>query len=237
MAKTGKRSGRLAVSITAAILVMGTQLVPLGGGPAHADPVKGSWSAPFNLGITAVHSIVLPSGKVLMVSRSHHLWSARPTVGSDHEHVDRREPPRCNPRSLLRWTLAARRRTCSADWRQPQSRGEGRSEDIGRVRWKRFLEMGAVAVLVAGALVPHQRSDGRRKGSGVWRTRERGCVRQHDRLIQCRYDSGDAVAAQRHAPGGTVSTHAPHAGWAALLFRRDNRSVRKNCSVLQSDIE
>jgi len=45
--------------------------------PVRADPLKGAWSAPFGIGIQAVHTVVLPNGKVLMVSRPR---SGKPTA-------------------------------------------------------------------------------------------------------------------------------------------------------------
>ena len=54
----------------------------------QADPsVTGAWSAPFEVGVTAVHSVLLPNGRVLMVSRPRskkptkaRVWD--PTTGS-----------------------------------------------------------------------------------------------------------------------------------------------------------
>jgi hypothetical protein len=104
-----KTRGRLAGSVVVAILVIGIQLVPLGGGgPANADPVKGSWSAPFDVGITAVHSIVLPSGKVLMVSRAAitsgplaRLWDPTTNTSIDVSHPDATRDLYCSGHSLL----------------------------------------------------------------------------------------------------------------------------------------
>jgi hypothetical protein len=105
---TVKRRQRMTTCVVALGIMIGLQIAPLTEDAAKADAVKGSWSTPFDLGITAVHSIVLPSGKVLMISRAAitsgplaRLWDPATNTSINVSHPDAARDLYCAGHSIL----------------------------------------------------------------------------------------------------------------------------------------
>ncbi len=81
-----------------------TQPSPVGSAPADV----GVWSDPFDLGVTGVHSIVLPNGKVLLISRKAvttgplaRVWDPATNTSIDASHPDATRDAYCAGHSLL----------------------------------------------------------------------------------------------------------------------------------------
>ena len=97
------------------------------------DPsVVGSWSAPFDVGVKAIHGGVLPNGQVLLFSYPFHAVGSDAYVWIRPRRLYERES-HLEPGHLLRWALAAARRT-AVDHRRPcaprRLRARGQEPDI-----------------------------------------------------------------------------------------------------------
>ncbi len=89
-------------------LLLSTVYGPGTKSPARADVLKGAWSAPFAIGIQAVHTVVLPNSKVLMISRprldkptAERLFDPATKQTMDVAHPDPERDFYCSGPSLL----------------------------------------------------------------------------------------------------------------------------------------